>query len=98
MLSINAWVKHVFHMKQILATLIVLRAFPERLRQDLPEAGTRLVDRGIVARVEYLDFAKLFNLVNHKFMVAYHDSFGKKRWPSDGFDLINGKNLRGASG
>ncbi len=36
MLPINAWVKHVFHIKQILATLIVLRAFPERLRQDLP--------------------------------------------------------------
>ncbi len=36
MLSINAWVKHVFHIKQILVTLIVLRAFPERLCQDLP--------------------------------------------------------------
>ncbi len=40
MLSINAWVKHVFHIKQILATSIVLRAFPERLRQELPELVT----------------------------------------------------------
>ncbi len=36
MLSINAWVKHVFHIKQILVALIELRAFPERLCQDLP--------------------------------------------------------------
>ncbi len=56
------------------------------------------MDRGIVARVKYLDFAKLFNLVNHKFMVAYLEPFGQERWPSDGLDLFNGKNLRGASG
>ncbi len=35
-----------FHIKQILATLIVLRAFAGRLRQDLPKRGRAMKQKG----------------------------------------------------
>ncbi len=45
-------------------------------RVFLGETITRLVDSGNTTNAVYLDFAKVFDSVNHRFLLAKVESFG----------------------